>query len=99
MRDKSSQLPEFVRGQAGIAGNAAHGVRVYRICPGDYEPRLTIGHDDMPALPDDAIVEASQIREWRLDGGYREFSAYQTMTSASLTLKIFDSSASAASHS
>jgi len=53
----SCQPPEFVRGHACVAGNAAHCVRVYRICPRNNQPRFTIGHDDMAALPDDAIAE------------------------------------------
>ena len=51
------QPPELVRGHACVAGNASHRVRVYRICPRNNQPRFTVGHDDMPALPDDAVAE------------------------------------------
>ena len=51
------QPTEFVRGQARVAGNAAHGVWVDRIGPWNNQPRFAVGHDKMPALPDDSIAE------------------------------------------
>jgi len=58
------QLPKLFGAQAGISHNAAHGVSVDRIMPGNCDDAHAVGHHDMLPLPRDSKSGPFQ----RLDG-------------------------------
>jgi hypothetical protein len=56
----SEQGSELVDGEASVSNDTAHGDRIDRVVPRDHDFAPTIGHDNVPPLPDDLETDLLQ---------------------------------------